>query len=29
MFPVEVFRSEASAANLLEQVRWREGLQCP
>ncbi len=29
MFPVEVFRSEASVANLLEQVRWREGLQCP
>ncbi|SIS20350.1 Transposase zinc-ribbon domain-containing protein [Natronorubrum thiooxidans] len=29
MFPVEVFRSETSAANLLEQVRWREGLQCP
>jgi transposase-like protein len=29
MFPVEVFRSEASAANLVQQVRWREGLQCP
>jgi len=29
MFPFELLRSEASAANLLEQVRWREGLQCP
>jgi transposase-like protein len=29
MFPVEVFCSEASAASLLGQVRWREGLQCP
>ncbi len=29
MFSVEVFRSEASAANLLGQVRWRECLQSP
>jgi len=29
MFPFEVLRSEASAANLLEQVRWRDGLYCP
>ncbi|QFU84264.1 IS1595 family transposase [Natronorubrum aibiense] len=29
MIPVEVFRSEASAAHLHQQVRWREGLQCP
>ncbi|WP_306060504.1 IS1595 family transposase [Natronococcus wangiae] len=29
MFPFEVFRSETHAANLLEQVRWREGLRCP
>jgi transposase-like protein len=29
MFPFEVFRSETSAADLLQQVRWRDGLQCP
>ena len=29
MFPFELLNSEASAANLLEQVRWREGLECP
>ena len=29
MFPFEVLCSEASAANLLEQVRWRDGLYCP
>ncbi len=29
MFPFELLNSEASAANLLQQVRWREGLQCP
>ncbi|PSP56769.1 IS1595 family transposase, partial [Halobacteriales archaeon QS_1_67_19] len=29
MFPFELLSSEASAANLLQQVRWREGLQCP
>jgi len=29
MFPFEVLNSEPSAANLLEQVRWRDGLECP
>ena len=29
MFPFKLLRSEASAVNLLEQVRWREGLCCP
>ncbi|WP_435197723.1 IS1595 family transposase [Natronomonas sp. EA1] len=29
MFPFELLSSEASAANLLAQVRWREGLCCP
>jgi len=29
MFPFELLNSEASAANLLEQVRWHEGLECP
>jgi len=29
MFPFELLSSEASAANLLEQVRWREGLCYP
>ena len=29
MFPFELFRSETSAADLLQQVRWRDGLQCP
>ncbi len=29
MFPFEVLNSEASTANLLQQVRWREGLYCP
>ena len=29
MFLFELFRSEASAANLLQQVRWRDGLYCP
>ncbi len=29
MFPFELLSSEASAANLLQQVRWREGLCCP
>ena len=29
MFPFKVLNSETSAANLLEQVRWRDGLQCP
>jgi hypothetical protein len=25
MFPFELLSSEASAANLLQQVRWRDG----
>ena len=29
MFPFKVLHSEASAANLLEQVRWHDGLYCP
>ena len=29
MFPFDEFISETSAADLLEQVRWRDGLQCP
>lgn len=29
MFPFELLSSEASAANLLEQARWRDGIQCP
>ncbi|WP_336365004.1 IS1595 family transposase [Halalkalicoccus salilacus] len=29
MFPFEVLSSETSAANLLQQVRWHDGLQCP
>jgi transposase-like protein len=29
MFPFKLLRSEASTANLLEQVRWPEGLYCP
>ncbi len=29
MFPFDLLNSEASAANLLEQVRWRDGLQYP
>ena len=29
MFPFDVLSSEAGAANLLQQVRWRDGLQCP
>ena len=29
MFPFELLSSEASAANLPQQVRWREGLCCP
>jgi transposase-like protein len=29
MFPFEVLTSEASAANLLQQVRWRDGRYCP
>lgn len=29
MFPIDVFSSETSAADLLQQVSWRDGLQCP
>ena len=29
MFPFDEFVSETSAADLLEQVRWRDGRQCP
>ena len=29
MIPFAAFVSEVSAADLLEQVRWREGLRCP
>ncbi|AGB33887.1 transposase (ISH4) [Natrinema pellirubrum DSM 15624] len=29
MFPVKTFVSERRAANLLEQVRWRDGVYCP
>jgi len=29
IFPFELLNSEASTANLLEQVRWRDGLYCP
>jgi transposase len=26
MFPIKTFVSECRAANLLEQVRWRDGI---
>ncbi|WP_435187048.1 IS1595 family transposase [Halobellus sp. EA9] len=29
MFPVKTFVSERRAANLLQQVRWRDGVYCP
>ena len=29
MIPFATFVSEVSAADLLQQVRWREGLYCP
>jgi len=29
MFPLKTFVSERRAANLLEQVRWRDGVYCP
>ena len=29
MFPFATLSSETSAADLLEQVRWRDDLQCP
>jgi transposase-like protein len=29
MFPVSQFVSESAAADLLQQVRWRDGVECP
>ncbi len=29
MFPIKTFVSERRAANLLRQVRWRDGVYCP
>jgi transposase len=29
MFPIKTFVSERRAANLLEQIRWRDGVYCP
>ena len=29
MFPMSRFVSESAAADLLEQVRWRDGVECP
>ncbi|ELZ68826.1 ISH4-type transposase, partial [Haloferax prahovense DSM 18310] len=29
MIPLDVFGSESLAANLLQQVRWRDGVSCP
>ncbi|WP_254533979.1 IS1595 family transposase [Natrinema gelatinilyticum] len=29
MIPLDVFRSESVAADLLQQVRWRDGVTCP
>ncbi|PSP51139.1 IS1595 family transposase, partial [Halobacteriales archaeon QH_1_68_42] len=29
MFPVSRFVSESAAADLLQQVRWRDGVECP
>ena len=29
MFPMHRFVSESAAADLLEQVRWRNGVECP
>ena len=29
MFPIDVFASERRAADLLQQVRWRDGICCP
>ena len=29
MFPVNRFVSESAAADLLQQVRWRNGVECP
>ncbi|SEP18882.1 Transposase zinc-ribbon domain-containing protein, partial [Halorientalis persicus] len=29
MMPINVFVSERRAANLLAQIRWRDGVYCP
>ncbi|TKX51736.1 IS1595 family transposase, partial [Halorubrum sp. SP3] len=29
MIPLDVFGSESVAADLLQQVRWRDGVSCP
>ena len=29
MLPVNRFLSESAAADLLQQVRWRDGVECP
>jgi transposase-like protein len=29
MIPLDVFGSESAAADLLAQVRWRDGVTCP
>ena len=29
MMPINVFASERRAANLLQQIRWRDGVYCP
>jgi len=29
MFPVSRFVPESAAADLLQQVRWRDGVECP
>ena len=29
MMPIETFVSERRAANLLAQIRWRDGVYCP
>ena len=29
MIPIKTFISERRAANLLEQIRWRDGVYCP
>ncbi|WP_161618951.1 transposase, partial [Haloarcula marismortui] len=29
MFPISRFVSESAAADLLQQVRWRDGVECP
>ncbi len=29
MIPLDVFRLESVAADLLEQARWRDGVTCP